>query len=66
MNLAARLVEKGQGDDLVVTDEIYWRAETQTFIAGLGRNGTSDEQQFTGFPQPFKIWNIPILSNPGG
>jgi class 3 adenylate cyclase len=66
VNLAARLVEKGQGDDLVVTDEIYWRAETQKFIAGLGRNGTSDEQKFTGFPRPFKIWNIPVLSNPGG
>ena len=66
VNLAARLVEKGRGDDLVVTDEIYWRAETQTFIAGLGRNGTSDEQKFTGFPRPFKIWNIPVLSNSGG
>ncbi|MEJ0090936.1 MAG: DUF5939 domain-containing protein [Limisphaerales bacterium] len=66
VNLAARLVEKGQGDDLVVTDEIYWRAETQQFIAGLGRNGVSDDQKFTGFPQPFKIWNIPVLPRHGG
>jgi adenylate cyclase len=61
VNLAARLVEKGRGDDLVVTDEIYWRTETQKFIGELGRNGVSDEEKFTGFPQPFKVWNIPVL-----
>jgi adenylate cyclase len=61
VNLAARLVEKGRGDDLVVTDEIYWRGETQKFIGELGRNGVSDEEKFTGFPQPFKVWNIPVL-----
>jgi class 3 adenylate cyclase len=61
VNLAARLIEKAQGDDLVVTDEIYWRNETQQFIAGLGRNGVADEEKFTGFPQPVKVWKIPVL-----
>jgi adenylate cyclase len=61
VNLAARLVEHGDGDDLVVTDEIYWRDETQKFIATLGRNGVADEERFTGFPQPFKVWKIPVL-----
>jgi class 3 adenylate cyclase len=61
VNLAARLVEQGRGDDLVVTDEIYWRDETQKFIGELGRNGVADEEKFTGFPQPVKVWKIPVL-----
>lgn len=61
VNLAARLVEQGQGDDLVVTDEIYWRDETQKFIVELGRYGVAGEEQFTGFPKPVKVWKIPVL-----
>ena len=61
VNLAARLVEQGLGDDLVVTDEIYWRDETQKFIVGLGRYGVAGEETFTGFPKPVKVWKIPVL-----
>ena len=60
VNLAARLVEQGRGDDLVVTDEIYWRTETQQFIQALGQNGEADEEKFTGFPQPVKVWKIRV------
>jgi class 3 adenylate cyclase len=61
VNLAARLVGHCIGDDLVLTDEIYQRAETQKFLVAIGQTGISGEENFTGFPNPVKVWRIPVL-----
>jgi class 3 adenylate cyclase len=61
INLAARLVSHCNGDDLVLTDEIYSRAETQKFLSAIGHAGISGEEIFTGFPRPVKFWRIPVL-----
>jgi class 3 adenylate cyclase len=61
INLAARLVSHCKGDDLVLADEIYQRAETQKFLGAIGQTGISGEENFTGFPKPVKFWRIPVL-----
>jgi adenylate cyclase len=61
INLAARLVAHCKGDDLVLADEIYQRAETQKFLGAIGQTGISGEEKFTGFPNPVKVWRIPVL-----
>jgi class 3 adenylate cyclase len=61
VNLAARLVAHCQGDDLVLADEIYRRPETQAFLGEIGQRGISGEEKFTGFPDPIKVWRIPVL-----
>jgi class 3 adenylate cyclase len=61
INLAARLVGHCSGDDLVLTDEIYQRAETQKFLGEIQQTGISGEEKFTGFPNPVKVWRIPVL-----
>jgi class 3 adenylate cyclase len=61
INLAARLVSHCNGDDLVLTDEIYLRAETQKFLSAIGQTGISGTENFTGFPSPVKFWRIPVL-----
>ena len=58
VNLAARMVERSAGNDLVVADEIYHRVETQDFLHGHHRGATEDHEQFTGFPEPIRIWRI--------
>jgi adenylate cyclase len=61
VNLAARLVAHCKGDDLVLADEIYQRAETQKFLGEIRQVGISGEEKFTGFPNPVKVWRIPVL-----
>jgi class 3 adenylate cyclase len=61
VNLAARLVAHCEGDDLVLADEIYQRSETQQFLGAIGQTGISGEEKFTGFPNPVKVWRIPVL-----
>ena len=61
INLAARLVAHCKGDDLVLADEIYQRAETQKFLSAIGQTGICGEEKFTGFPNPVKVWRIPVL-----
>ena len=58
VNLAARLVGSCEGDDLVVADEIFQRAETQNFLREIQQTAVADKQQFTGFPHPIRIWRI--------
>jgi class 3 adenylate cyclase len=58
VNLAARLVERCAGDDLVVTDEVFRRVETQDFLRSLQQSAVADKEQFTGFPEPIRIWRI--------
>jgi len=61
VNLAARLVGHCSGDDLVLTDEIYQRAETQKFLGEIQQTGISGEEKFTGFANPVKVWRISVL-----
>jgi adenylate cyclase len=58
VNLAARMVERSEGNDLVVTDEIFQRAETQNFLREIQQTAIADTEQFTGFPEPIRIWRI--------
>ena len=58
VNLAARLVEKCAGNDLVVADEIFQRAETQIFLRETGQVAEAGQEQFTGFPEPVRVWRI--------
>jgi class 3 adenylate cyclase len=58
VNLAARLVGSCEGDDLVVADEIFRRVETQQFLREIKQTAVADKQQFTGFPEPIRIWRI--------
>ncbi len=58
VNLAARLVEKSKGDDLVVADEIFQRVETQNFLHEIRQVAMADEERFTGIPEPVRIWRI--------
>ncbi len=58
INLAARMVEKCEGDDLVVADDIFRRVETQRFLREIQQTAVADKEQFTGFPEPVRIWRI--------
>ncbi len=60
VNLAARLVEKSQGDDLVVADEIFQRAETQQFLRAIEKSAIADKVEFNGIPEPIRIWRVPM------
>jgi class 3 adenylate cyclase len=58
VNLAARLVERSQGNELVIADTTFHRAETQTFLREIQQSAVADREQFTGFPEPIRIWRI--------
>ncbi|MDR3459164.1 MAG: DUF5939 domain-containing protein [Verrucomicrobiae bacterium] len=62
VNLAARLLEKCEGDDLVLADEIFHRPETQDFLRAIKQNAIADKEQFTGFHEPIRVWRIPLLA----
>jgi len=62
VNLAARLVERCEGGDLVVADEIFQREETKLFLREIQLTSVADKQQFTGFPEPIRIWRIRMLT----
>jgi adenylate cyclase len=66
VNLAARLLEKCQGDDLVVADEIFHRPETQAFLREIKQSAIADKEQFTGFHEPIRVWRIPLLAPRAG
>jgi class 3 adenylate cyclase len=63
VNLAARLLEKCAGDDLVVADEIFHLAETQIFLRQTQASAEADKEQFTGFPDPIRVWRIPLRAS---
>jgi class 3 adenylate cyclase len=60
VNLAARLVEKSQGGDVVVADEIFHRAETQLFLRIVQQSAVADKVEFNGIPEPVRIWRITL------
>jgi len=66
VNLAARLVERSEGGELVVADEIFQREETQKFLREIRLTAVADKQQFTGFPEPIRIWRIALLTPAAG
>lgn len=61
INLAARLVDRSSGGDLVVSDAFFQRPETQTFARSRAAEAIS--VQFRGFTEAMKVWKIPILNN---
>jgi len=66
VNLAARLVERSEGGELVVADEIFQREETQKFLREIRLTAVADKQQFTGFPELIRIWRIALLTPAAG
>ncbi|HEV2694577.1 MAG TPA: DUF5939 domain-containing protein [Verrucomicrobiae bacterium] len=62
VNLAARMLEKCEGDDLVVTDDIFRRSETQNFLRQIQQSAVADREHFTGFQEPIRVWRIPLLA----
>jgi class 3 adenylate cyclase len=58
VNLAARMLEKCEGDDLVIADETFGRIETQNFLRETRQSAVADKEQFTGFPEPIRVWRI--------
>jgi len=62
VNLAARMLEKCEGDDLVVADETFRRTETQDFLREIKQSAVADREQFTGFRDPIRVWRIPLLA----
>ena len=63
VNLSARLVERCEGSDLVVADEVFQREETQEFLREIRLTAVADKQQFTGFSEPIRIWRIAMLAH---
>jgi adenylate cyclase len=61
INLAARMVDRCQGDDLTVSDDLYQRPETTEFLKAIGKSAEPSEVKFRGFETAHKIWRIPIL-----
>ncbi len=62
VNLAARLVERCEGGDLVVADEIFQCEEVKFFLREVRLTAVADTQQFTGFAEPIHIWRIRMLA----
>ena len=58
VNLAARLVERSEGGDLVLADDVFRREETQSFLRKNQQSAVADKEHFTGFPEPIRIWRI--------
>jgi adenylate cyclase len=64
INLAARLVDRSSGGDLVVSDEFFQRPETQKYLAIIGHAAESSSVQFRGFTDAVKVWKIPMINPP--
>ncbi len=60
INFAARLVDKGQGGDLMMSGELYRRPETAKFLAERGRVAEMSEVAFRGFDQPQQVWRVAL------
>jgi len=61
VNLAARLVDRCQGGDLVVSADFFERPEAGEFLRRHGLAAEGAETQFRGFTAPTKLWRIPLL-----
>jgi adenylate cyclase len=58
VNLAARLVDHSRGGELVMTDEIFSRAEMRDRLGG--RQTEAGRFEPRGFDRPVSIWHIPM------
>jgi class 3 adenylate cyclase len=58
INLAARMVDRCQGGDLIVSDELFHRPELAEFIRSPSRPPDAAEVQFRGFDSPHRVWRI--------
>jgi len=59
INLAARLVGCCRGGDLTISDELYLRPETKTFLAQHQLSASQEGVELRGF-DPLKVWRIPF------
>jgi adenylate cyclase len=60
VNLAARMVERCEGGDLIVSDELYQRPEMADFIRKWDYHPQSLETHYRGIDNPQKIWRIKL------
>jgi class 3 adenylate cyclase len=58
VNVAARMVECCEGGDLIISDELYQRPETASFIQKWGYQPQSLETRHRGIEAPQRIWRI--------
>jgi adenylate cyclase len=61
VNLAARLVDCCQGGDLTISDDLFLRSETETFLRKNQFRAEAAEMKFRGFQLPVKIWRIALV-----
>ena len=58
VNLAARMVDCCLGGDLSVSEELYQRPETATFLKRLPAPAQLSEVALRGFDTPHRVWRI--------
>jgi adenylate cyclase len=61
INLGARMVDRCQGDDLTISDDLYQRPETALFLERIGKTAEPSEVKFRGFETAHRVWRIPML-----
>ena len=60
INLAARMVSRCQGGDLVVSDELYYRPETGDFLKQCNTIPEPSDVRFRGFNEPRRVWRVEL------
>jgi len=61
INLAARMVERCQGGDLAVSDELFQRPEMIQFLKAFPKSCEASEVHFRGFDVPHRVWRIAMV-----
>ena len=64
INLAARLVDRCQGGDLTLSDEVFHRPEAAAFLRRQASPPEGFEVQFRGFKEPHKVWRVRLTVEP--
>ena len=62
VNFAARMVDRCEGGDLTVSDELFRRPEMEAVLNTIKGKPEPMEVQFRGFETAQKIWRIPLTS----
>ena len=60
INLAARMVSRCQGGDLVVSDELYNRPEMRDFLKQCNTTPEPSDVRFRGFNEPRRVWRVEL------
>ncbi|HVY70650.1 MAG TPA: adenylate/guanylate cyclase domain-containing protein, partial [Verrucomicrobiae bacterium] len=64
VNLAARMVDCSQGNDVVISNELHETPDAQRFLAAGQRTAEPLELRFRGFDAPLKVWRIQLAGEP--